>query len=160
MCIRDRYGLLVSLTDGDAKDILKRMVESGEKPDGFRGLAYFQRRCDTSSASEMLRNFHKVLFPKRIASWAEVGSIISRWELDAAAIRSKYGEELSPNMKSAILLGMLDEELHRAVLQRGAVRDSMAYSEIRDFVIGYAKDSESRKWEAKAYKGLNPVEGR
>ena len=55
----------------------------------------------------------------------EAGRLISEWEGLVTAMTTKHGEELSPAMKKAVLMGMLDDELFTALLQRGAVREKM-----------------------------------
>ena len=38
----DLYSVLVSLTEGESKGLLKNMVDLGHRPDGFKGLKILQ----------------------------------------------------------------------------------------------------------------------
>ena len=48
------YGLLVSLTSGEAKSILKGMVDAGGGMDGFKGIMVLSSRFDTKTSASLL----------------------------------------------------------------------------------------------------------
>ena len=57
------YGLLVSLTSGEAKGILKGMLDSKWPTDGFKALVVLRRRFDALTGGSILQTFLEVVPP-------------------------------------------------------------------------------------------------
>jgi hypothetical protein len=96
------FGVLVSLTQGGAKEILRGMVEKGLGRDGYKALAIFNRRYDSKTAAGLLQSYMEVTNPKQIKSYGEVAVAIDRWETKLGSLKMRYDEELSGNLKLAI----------------------------------------------------------
>ena len=58
------YGLLLALTDGDAKEILRNMMEAGgpEAVDGFKALLVVKKRFDVQTGSILLQAYSEDSF--------------------------------------------------------------------------------------------------
>ena len=65
---------------------------------------------------------------------------ISRWETRMAVLKSRYGEELTPCVKLAILVGLLPKEYQDMVMQNqvGKIGDQMEYEQTREQIINVA----------------------
>ena len=55
------YGILCSLTGGEAKTVLKGIVDSGSGQDGFKGLLVMNRRFDTRTSASLLQTYLDVV---------------------------------------------------------------------------------------------------
>ena len=67
------YGVLVSLTSGEAKGILKGMLDSGES-DGFKALAILHKRFDAITTGSLLQAYLEVVAPAGIRNSQDVMS--------------------------------------------------------------------------------------
>ena len=74
------YGLLVSLTSGEAKGLLKNMVDMGGEQDGFRGLRVLQKRFDSVTTASLLQAYLEVVSPPQIKGAGDLVSGIHKWE--------------------------------------------------------------------------------
>jgi hypothetical protein len=114
------YGILVSLTESgsEARSVLKGFEDRGAELDGFRGLLALQERFDVQTTSSMLGAFLEVVKPGGIKGDKDMVGSISRWETLVGALENRFGEVISENLKTAILIGMLPKEYHDLVIGR------------------------------------------
>ena len=57
------YGVLCSLTTGEAKNIVKDIVENGFQQDGYKALALLNKRCENKTTASRLNAFLEVIKP-------------------------------------------------------------------------------------------------
>ena len=134
------YGLLVSLTSGEAKGILKGMLDSRMPSDGFKALVILRRRFDAITTGSLLQAYLEVVAPSGMKNSGEVISGIHKWETKEALLRSRFEESMSDKLKIAIILGMLPKEYQEMVLQsyNGGGKEP-TYEGVRDYVISVAQ---------------------
>ena len=106
----------VSLKSGEAKGILKGMLDSGMASDGFKALVILRRRFDAITTGILLQAYLEVVAPSGIKNSGEVISGIHKWEAKEALLRSRFEEVMSDKLKLAIVLGMLPKEYQEMVL--------------------------------------------
>ena len=109
----DLFGLLSSLTSGEAKGILTSMLEDGSEENvcGFKALWLFRKRWNVQTFSTKLFAFLKVVNPPKIKGELEIVGALGRWEAEVLALERRFGERLSPGIRTAIVLSMLPKEL-------------------------------------------------
>ena len=104
------YSILCTVTDGDAKGILRGMAEKGWALDGFKGLMLLRGLYDVRTGATLLKNYTEVVSPPGIRSVHDVVSKINNWEGKLGNLKENYQEDLSNRMRMAILVGMLDKK--------------------------------------------------
>ena len=62
----DLYGLLVQLTEGEAKESIKSLAEQDGGIDGFKALWILNRRFDCKTSASLLRPYLEVVNPPKI----------------------------------------------------------------------------------------------
>ena len=67
------YGLLVSLTSGEAKGILQGMLDSRMPADGFKAFAILKRRFGALTSGSLLQAYLEVVNPTGIKNAGERG---------------------------------------------------------------------------------------
>ena len=72
------FGVLVTLTEGEPKSILRGIVESGHQSDGFRGLLYLAARYDRRTQASLLQSYLDVVNPPGIKGAGEVVTGVQR----------------------------------------------------------------------------------
>ena len=137
----EMYGLLCSLTTGEAKSIVKEVSDRGFK-DGFRALVVLNNRYDSKTAASMLRAFTDVVNPTQIKSMKDVVSGINKWESRIASLKMRYGEDLNENLKTAIFMSMMPKECQDLILAKSCSNKKIGYSEIRDYIMGLSHGKE------------------
>ena len=132
------YTVMCTLTQGEPKDILREMVESGDltrAPCGFRAILLFNHRFDAQTPASMLRAFLEVVNPPQIKGTADATASINAWEMKVSKLRGKYMQALSAELQTAIFVGMLPKEFQDLVLQRGTLGTGIVYEETRDYIL-------------------------
>ena len=135
------FGLLVSLTAREAKGIVKEVYEKGQGHDGFKALMSLNRRYDSKTSASLLSAFMEVVSPGQIKHVKDVISAVRKWESKTASLKMRYGDrggELNPELKKAILVGMLPNEFRDWIMQQMCKDESYSYDTIRDQVVGVA----------------------
>ena len=132
------YGLLCSLTTGEAKNVLKGIVDSGFQHDGFKALVILNKRFDSKTAASLLQSFLDVVSPTAIKGISEIVSGIHKWESKVAALKSRYNEDVNSNLKFAILIGMLPKDYQDMILQNSCMTNKVSYEVARDHVLNVA----------------------
>ena len=99
--------MLCSLTEGEAKHVLKGMVGTGLIHNGFKAMLIFSRRFDSKTSASLLQSYLEVLRPGSIKGVMEIVSGIHQWGAKVSALKSRCEEDLGDNLTLAILVGML-----------------------------------------------------
>ena len=110
------YGVLCSLTSGEAKALVRGIMDGGFGQDGYRALAALNRRFDSKNAATLLTSFMEVVVPPKIHKVSDVVSMVNRWEGRMASLKSRYDEVLNDQMKLALLIGMLPQDFQDTIL--------------------------------------------
>ncbi len=95
------YGVIVSLTGGEAKSIVRGILENGTQ-DGYKALSVLNHRYNARTSSGLLRAFVEVVNPPEIKSGLGISKAITERESKLIMFKSHYGEEFNSNIKSAI----------------------------------------------------------
>ena len=95
------FGVLVVLTEGEPKSILRGITESGFSADGFRGLYALGRRYDRRTQASLLQAYLEVVNPPAIKGMGDLQGGLLRWENKCAALKARYSEELGSKIKMA-----------------------------------------------------------
>ena len=66
------YGVLCSLTGGEAKTLVRGIMDTGFGQDGYRALAALNRRFDSKNAATLLTAFMEVVAPPKIHKVSDV----------------------------------------------------------------------------------------
>ena len=110
------FGVICSWTSGEAKNLVKGIVDAGYGHDGFKGLLILNRRFDVKTSASLLQSYLEVVSPRPIRNVLDVANCIHHWEAKCAALKSRYDEDLGENLKLAILVGMLPKDFQDVVL--------------------------------------------
>ena len=129
------FGVLCSLTTGEAKGVVKGIVDRGYGQDGFKALVELGRRYDTTTATSLLHSYLEVVNPPPIKTEGEVVVGVHKWESKVTALNRRYKEELGETLKVAIFIGMVPKEYQDIILQQNCGRKKVEYGEIRDYVV-------------------------
>ena len=133
------YGVLVQLTGGEAKNIVRGIVEAGSGKDGFKALLLLNRRYDCRTQASLLQAFLEVVNPPQLKGLADIVPGIGRWEARVVSLKNRHDEILGANLKSAILVGMLPKDYQDMILQNSAMlKKEVTYEVLRDHVVGVA----------------------
>ena len=62
----DLYGILVLLTGGEAKSLLRGMIDSGMSLDGYKALLLLEKRFDARTSASLLSTYLEVVIPQRL----------------------------------------------------------------------------------------------
>ena len=80
------YGLLVQLTEGDAKEILRGLADRG-KSDGFLAMLVLSKRFDSKTSASLLSEFLEVVGPGKIKGADDLEGGVDRWEAKLSAVK-------------------------------------------------------------------------
>ena len=129
------YGILCSLTGGEAKNVLKGVHESGDGGDGFKGIMFLEKRFDAITQASLLHAYLEVVSPSGLKS-SELAAGIHKWEMRVGNLQTRYSQTLGGHLKLAIFVGMLPKEFQGLILQNGQTLDKADYAVSRDYVLG------------------------
>ena len=138
------YAVLCSLTDGEAKNILRCMDDNGMGYDGFKGIMALGKRFDVRTKASMLQAYLDVVAPKSITKIGDIVPRINSWEAKILGIVSRYGTEcaIPDGVKMAIFVGMLPQDFRDMILQNTSLTSGTLagsnYLGMRDYVINVA----------------------
>ena len=90
---------MVSLTAGEAKGILKEMLDSGRESDGFVAVVVLQTRYDAVTTGSLLQSYLEVVVPPAIKNAGEIVSTIHKWGAEVALLESRYEERINVALK-------------------------------------------------------------
>ena len=66
------YGLLCGLTEGDAKSVVRTVVDKGYSQDGFKAFVELGRRFEPQTAANLLQTFTEAVCPPQVKTSAEI----------------------------------------------------------------------------------------
>jgi len=135
------YGVVVSLTVGEAKSVVRGISESGSNNDGFKALVVLQCRYDKKTKANLLRTFLDVTNPPGIKGVNTIIKSIHAWESKVSVLKSRYDHTLDKDLKIAILVGMMPQEYQDLCMQASlnhANSEDMKYEAMRDHIINIA----------------------
>ena len=94
----------------------------------------------------MLQEFLEVVKPAGIRRDKDMVAGILNWETLLGALENRFGEVLSENLRTAILLGMLPKDHQDMVIEKGILMGGgkLKYQESRDYLIKMAKEKLDR----------------
>ena len=133
------YAVLCSLTDGEAKNILRCMDDNGMGYDGFKGIMALGKRFDVRTKASMLQAYLDVVAPKGSTKIGDIVPRINAWEAKILGIVSRYGTEcaIPDGVKMAIFVGMLPQDFRDMILQNTSLTSGTLagsnYLGIRDY---------------------------
>ena len=85
------YGLLCSLTGGEAKNVIKGMGETGVS-EGFKAMALLSKRFDSRTSASLLQAYLEVVAPTGLKG-NDIIPGINRWETRVQLLRGRHDED-------------------------------------------------------------------
>ena len=85
------FGVLVQLTEGDAKATLKELVDKGMLQDGYKALLLLGNRFDNQTIASLLQMFLEVIAPGSLKPRV-IAAGICKWEAKVGVLLQKFGE--------------------------------------------------------------------
>ena len=99
------YALIVGLTTGEAKCVVRGISEKGWEADGFLALMMLQARYDANTAASLMQCVMEVVNPPGQKNHQGILKGISEWEVRVDGLKMKHNEDISPPIKIAALVG-------------------------------------------------------
>ena len=85
------FGLLVQISEGEARMVVKDTTDREEIPDGFKAMLMYAERFGNQTTGNVLQLLLNVVSPSKISN-REVSQGIYKWEARVPALASKQGE--------------------------------------------------------------------
>ena len=104
------YCLIVGLTSGEAKCVVRGINEKGWESDGFLALALLQARFDANTAASLLQCVMEGVNPPTLKNHQGIHKGITEWEVRVDSLKMKHDESISASTKISICVGMLPKE--------------------------------------------------
>jgi hypothetical protein len=136
----DLWGLLVSLTEDDAKLVLKQLSDGDNCQDGFKALLQFHRLYAVTTSTSLLQSYLSVVRCKAVAKIEDVPRALTSWEVRVASLAHRYKKVLEDDLKIAIVVGMLPEDLRNNVLSKFITTktEDLKYQSIKEYIINWS----------------------
>ena len=136
------YALIVALTAGEAKCVVRGISEKNWEADGYLAIGMLQARYDANTAASLLQCVMEVVNPPALKNHQGIVKGVTEWEVRVDGLKMKHNEELSAPIKIAVLVGMLPKEYQDMCFQQASglsvVQDTHYYIELRDKIINIA----------------------
>ena len=135
------YALIVALTTGEAKCVVRGISEKGWDADGYLALCMLQSRYDANTAASLLQCVREVVNPPALKNHQGIVKGVTEWEVRVDGLKMKHNEDLSAPIKIAVFVGMLPKEYQDMCFQQstGVSADSeVKYTELRDKIMNIA----------------------
>ena len=113
------------VTGGEAKGIVRGIMDLGSGQDGFKALVGLNTRYDATNGASMLHAFLEVVSPTPLRNLGEIIPGINKWESKVGNLRSRYDDGPGDKLKQAIMVGMLPKEYQDMVMQHMVARREM-----------------------------------
>ncbi len=84
--------LIVPLTSGGAKCVVRGMLEKGWESDGFCALASFQNRFNANTAASLLQCVMEAVNPLKVKNNQGILKGITEWAVRVDSLKSKHDE--------------------------------------------------------------------
>ena len=121
------YSVLCGLTEGDAKSVVRTVVEKGFAQDGFKAFVDLGRRFEHQTPASLLQTFMDGVNPPHVKSTSDIIPSIHRWEAKLAILKNRHSEEITGNLRMAIFLGMLPKEYQDMIMQQSVMLKEVSY---------------------------------
>ena len=132
------FSVLCSLTAGEANIVVRSVVQKGAGFCGFSAICLLSQRFNPKTPARMLQFLSLVLSPQPVKDVRLLERAVEEWELKVGKLRSEFDEDLSDNVKVAILTGMAPKDLQDMVFQLGRAGERLKYPEVRDKIMSVA----------------------
>ena len=132
------YGVLCSLTAGEANVVVRSVLQKGVGYCGFAALCLLAQRFNPKTPARILQYLTTVLSPPPVKDVRLLERAVEEWELKQGKLKVEFGEEFSDNVKVAILTAMIPRDLQDMVFQMGHAGEELKYSAVRDKVMSIA----------------------
>jgi hypothetical protein len=146
------YDLLCSLTSGEAMTIVRGEVTMN----GFLAWRKIHQRYSPMTPARTLAALMEVMSPPKHTDVTLIHKAIDTWTTKINILQKDHGEELSPNMKKAVLLSMLPPDLQDMIYQ--TVENTKTYEEVRDKVKAVINNRLARHQKAGSPMDIGQVE--
>ena len=148
---RELYGVLCTLTTGEPKNLVRGIVQGGFGQDGYKALVIFNKRYDARNGATLLHAFLETVNPAAFEA-GELVSGIHKWETRMADSKNRYGEDLTPSVKLALVVGRLPKEYQDMMMQHVVAKggEQMDYEQTREQIINLVTQKmpwqDARRW--------------
>ena len=132
------YGVLCSLTAGEANVVVRSVLQKGAGYCGFAALCLLSQRFNPKTPARILQFLTTVLNPPLVKDVRLLERAVEEWELKQGKLKVEFGEEFSDNVKVAILTAMIPRDLQDMVFQMGHAGEELKFSAVRDKVMSVA----------------------
>ena len=125
------HWLLVEKVRGAPSDTVKNTPSNN----GYEALRKLKQRYDARTVGRRVQLIRKVVSPPKIKNLKDAMSTIERWEANVRRLKEEYGEDLSPGLKTGVIMEMLPNDTLETLLARlpDHGRDTL-YQETRDMI--------------------------
>ena len=118
------YALIVGLTSGEAKCVVRGSTEKGRESNGFLALAALQTRFDANTAASLLRCVMEAVNPPTLKNHQGIFKGITEWEVRVDGLNMKHDEEISAPIKSLFWLACFLNNIRTCVSNKRVTADS------------------------------------
>lgn len=141
--VRGRYGselfgVLCSLTGGEANVVVRSVIQKGAGYCGFAALCVLSQRFNPKTPARILQYLTTVLNPTPVKDIRLLERAIEEWEIRKGKLKIEFQEELSDSVQVAILTSMIPRDLQDMVFQMGHVGEVLKYAAVRDKIMSIA----------------------
>ena len=132
------FGVLCSLTSGEANVVVRSILQKGAGYCGFAALCVLSQRFNPKTPARILQFLTTVLNPPAVKDVRLLERAVEEWEIKVGKLKVEFGEEFSDNVKVAIITGMVPRDLQDMIFQMGRAGEDIKHIEVRDRVMGIA----------------------
>ena len=132
------FGVLCSLTSGEANVIVRSVVGKGFGFCGFSALSFLNNRYNPKTPARLLQCLTEVISPGVVKDIRNLPKTVENWEARKNRLKLEFKEDLSDNLAVAILVSMIPRDFQDMVFQMGGVGDKLKYQEVRDKILSVA----------------------
>ena len=132
------FGVLCSLTSGEANVVVRSVVQKGAGYCGFAALCVLSQRFNPKTPARILQFLTTILNPTPIKDVRLLERAVEEWEIKVGKLKVEFDEEFSDTIKVAIITGMIPRDLQDMVFQMGKSGEVLKYREVRDKVMSIA----------------------
>ena len=132
------YSLIVGLTSGEAKCVVRGINEKGWESDGFLAIALLQARYDANAAASLLQCVVEVVNPPTVKNHQGIFKGITEWEVRVDGLKMKHDDEISAPITIATWIRMLPKDYQDMCFQQAtwvSADSDVKYIELRDKIM-------------------------
>ena len=132
------FGVLCSLTGGEANVVVRSVIQKGAGYCGFAALCMLSQRFNPKTPARVLQFLTTILNPAPVKDVRLLERAVEEWEIKVGKLKVEFDEEFSDTIKVAIITGMIPRDLQDMVFQLGHAGQSLKYRDVRDKVMSIA----------------------